>query len=75
MRCVTNASLGVYAKVVQSDACRDAKLETWTRILPDLLDPPLRVASLPRGVGVAPAARAVGLTTGNLGGLVRVAAG
>ena len=28
---VNNASLGVYAKVVQSDAYRDAKLETWTR--------------------------------------------
>ena len=28
---VNNASLGVYAKVVQSEAYRDAKLETWTR--------------------------------------------
>jgi diacylglycerol kinase family enzyme len=36
---VNNASLGVYAKVVQSEAYRDAKLETWTRMLPDLLDP------------------------------------
>jgi diacylglycerol kinase family enzyme len=36
---VNNASLGVYAKVVQSEAYRDAKLETWTRILPDLLGP------------------------------------
>jgi diacylglycerol kinase family enzyme len=34
---VNNASLGVYAKVVQSEAYRDAKLETWTRMLPDLL--------------------------------------
>src|SRR4029077_2608633 len=34
---VNNASLGVYAKVVQSDVYRDAKLETWTRLLPDLL--------------------------------------
>jgi diacylglycerol kinase family enzyme len=34
---VNNASLGVYAKVVQSDAYRDAKLETWTHMLPDLL--------------------------------------
>ena len=34
---VNNASLGVYANVVQSDAYRDAKLETWTRMLPDLL--------------------------------------
>ena len=36
---VNNASLGVYAKVVQSDAYRDAKLETWTQMLPDLLGP------------------------------------
>ncbi len=36
---VNNASLGVYAKVVQSEAYRDAKLETWTVMLPDLLGP------------------------------------
>jgi diacylglycerol kinase family enzyme len=36
---VNNASLGVYAKVVQSDAYRDAKLRTWTALLPDLLGP------------------------------------
>ena len=36
---VNNASLGVYAKVVQSDAYRDAKLETWSGMLPDLLGP------------------------------------
>jgi diacylglycerol kinase family enzyme len=36
---VNNASLGVYAKVVQSDAYRDAKFETWTSMLPDLLGP------------------------------------
>jgi len=36
---VNNASLGVYAKVVQSDAYRDAKLQTWTNMLPDLLGP------------------------------------
>jgi diacylglycerol kinase family enzyme len=36
---VNNASLGVYAKVVQSDAYRDAKLKTWTSMLPDLLGP------------------------------------
>ncbi len=36
---VNNASLGVYAKVVQSEAYRDAKLETWTRMLPALLGP------------------------------------
>ncbi len=36
---VNNASLGVYAKVVQPEAYRDAKLDTWTRMLPDLLGP------------------------------------
>jgi diacylglycerol kinase family enzyme len=36
---VNNASLGAYAKVVQSDAYRDAKLETWTNMLPSLLGP------------------------------------
>jgi diacylglycerol kinase family enzyme len=36
---VNNASLGVYAKVVQSEAYRDAKLVTWTDMLPDLLGP------------------------------------
>ncbi len=36
---VNNASLGIYAKVVQSDAYRDAKLGTWTGMLPDLLGP------------------------------------
>jgi diacylglycerol kinase family enzyme len=36
---VNNASLGAYAKVVQSDAYRDAKLDTWTTMLPDLLGP------------------------------------
>jgi diacylglycerol kinase family enzyme len=36
---VNNASLGVYAKVVQSDAYRDAKLETWAQMLPDMLGP------------------------------------
>jgi diacylglycerol kinase family enzyme len=36
---VNNASLGVYAKVVQSSAYRDAKRETWTSMLPDLLGP------------------------------------
>jgi diacylglycerol kinase family enzyme len=36
---VNNASLGVYAQVVQSDAYRDAKLETWTQMLPELLGP------------------------------------
>lgn len=36
---VNNASLGVYAKVVQSEAYRDAKLDTWAHMLPDLLGP------------------------------------
>jgi diacylglycerol kinase family enzyme len=36
---VNNASLGVYAQVVQSDAYRDAKLETWGQKLPELLGP------------------------------------
>jgi diacylglycerol kinase family enzyme len=34
---VNNASLGVYARVVQSDAYRDAKLGTWRQMLPDML--------------------------------------
>jgi diacylglycerol kinase family enzyme len=34
---VNNASLGVYAQVVQSDAYRDAKLETWKRMLPEIV--------------------------------------
>jgi diacylglycerol kinase family enzyme len=36
---VNNASLGVYARVVQSEQYRDAKLQTWTSMLPDLLGP------------------------------------
>jgi diacylglycerol kinase family enzyme len=36
---VNNASLGVYAQVIQSGAYRDAKLETWARVLPELLGP------------------------------------
>jgi diacylglycerol kinase family enzyme len=36
---VNNASLGVYAQVVQSEAYRDAKLETWALMLPELLGP------------------------------------
>jgi len=36
---VNNASLGVYAKIVQSDEYRNAKLETVARMLPDLLPP------------------------------------
>ena len=36
---VNNASLGVYAKIVQSDDYRDAKVETVARMLPQLLPP------------------------------------
>ena len=36
---VNNASLGVYAKIVQSDSYRDAKVETIARMLPELLPP------------------------------------
>ena len=34
---VNNASLGVYAQVVQSDAYRDAKLGTWRQMLPEMV--------------------------------------
>lgn len=36
---VNNASLGLYAHIVQSDAYRDAKLRTWQRMLPSVLGP------------------------------------
>jgi diacylglycerol kinase family enzyme len=36
---VNNVSLGIYAKVVQSDAYRDAKLGTAANLLPELLGP------------------------------------
>jgi diacylglycerol kinase family enzyme len=36
---VNNASLGLYAHVVQSDCYRNAKLATWRGMLPDLLGP------------------------------------
>jgi diacylglycerol kinase family enzyme len=36
---VNNASLGVYAGVVQSNAYRDAKLRTWRRVIPEMLGP------------------------------------
>jgi diacylglycerol kinase family enzyme len=36
---VNNASLGVYAEVVRSNAYRAAKIRTWGRLLPDLLGP------------------------------------
>jgi diacylglycerol kinase family enzyme len=34
---VNNASLGLYARVVQSDAYRNAKLETWRQMLPEMV--------------------------------------
>ena len=34
---VNNASLGIYARVVQSDAYRVGKLGTWKRMLPEML--------------------------------------
>jgi diacylglycerol kinase family enzyme len=34
---INNASLGLYAEVVQSDAYRDAKLRTWRRLLPEIV--------------------------------------
>ncbi|WP_243741666.1 diacylglycerol/lipid kinase family protein [Actinomycetospora succinea] len=39
---VNNASLGVYATVVQSDAYRAAKIRTTSQMLPDLLGPDAR---------------------------------
>jgi diacylglycerol kinase family enzyme len=36
---VNNASLGLYASVVQSESYRNAKLRTWRRLLPDLAGP------------------------------------
>ena len=36
---VNNASMGVYAKIVQSADYRDAKVQTVTAMLPDLLGP------------------------------------
>jgi diacylglycerol kinase family enzyme len=36
---VNNASLGIYARVVQSDSYRDAKMQTWMRSLPEILGP------------------------------------
>jgi diacylglycerol kinase family enzyme len=36
---INNASLGVYAQVVQSETYRDAKLRTWRRMLPEILGP------------------------------------
>jgi diacylglycerol kinase family enzyme len=43
---VNNASLGVYAEVVQSRSYRGAKLRTWGRLLPDLLGPTAAASDL-----------------------------
>jgi diacylglycerol kinase family enzyme len=56
---VNNASLGVYATVVQSEGYRDAKLATAARMAPDLLGPEGRRADLrfrgPDGTTAGPA--------------------
>jgi diacylglycerol kinase family enzyme len=39
---VNNAAMGIYAKIVQSPAYRDAKLRTATDMLPDMLGPDAR---------------------------------
>ena len=36
---INNVSLGIYAEIVQSEAYRDAKLETMEKLLPDMLGP------------------------------------
>src|SRR5271167_2928661 len=36
---VNNASMGLYAKIVQSQAYRDAKLKTAADMLPDMIGP------------------------------------
>jgi diacylglycerol kinase family enzyme len=43
---VNNASLGLYARVVQSADYRGAKLTTWRRMLPELLGPGKAVGDL-----------------------------
>ncbi|WP_116710946.1 diacylglycerol/lipid kinase family protein [Actinomycetospora cinnamomea] len=52
---VNNASLGLYASVVQSEAYRAAKINTTARMLPDLLGPDARGFGLridwPDGLG------------------------
>ena len=55
---VNNASMGVYAKIVQSADYRDAKVQTAAAMLPDLLGPaatPLDLRfTLPSGQEAAP---------------------
>jgi diacylglycerol kinase family enzyme len=36
---VNNVSLGVYGRVVQASGYREAKLQTWAQMLPDLIGP------------------------------------
>ena len=59
---VNNASMGVYAKIVQSADYRDAKVQTVTAMLPDLLGPaaaPLDLRyTLPSGQEASPPAAA-----------------
>jgi diacylglycerol kinase family enzyme len=43
---VNNASLGIYARVVQSDAYRDGKLGTWKKMLPEMLGRDAAVSDL-----------------------------
>jgi diacylglycerol kinase family enzyme len=43
---VNNASMGVYAKVVQSTDYRDAKVQTASALLPDMLGPGARALDL-----------------------------
>jgi diacylglycerol kinase family enzyme len=52
---VNNASLGLYAKVIQSPEYRDAKLATTASVLPDVLGPGAVPLAVPRGAdrGVA----------------------
>jgi diacylglycerol kinase family enzyme len=56
---VNNASLGVYATVVQSEGYREAKLATTARLMPELLGPGAAPPDLrfpgPDGTQVAPA--------------------
>ena len=44
---VNNVSLGVYAKIVQEESYRDAKVDTTKVLLPEMLGRPLSVVSLP----------------------------
>ena len=43
---VNNASLGLYARVVQSERYREAKLRTWRHLLPKMLGPTAQQCTL-----------------------------